>query len=97
MRVAVLSLGGEEVANLIAEPSWGLDEVLASIQEQRPMAPGARARLFHGGLSLAAGASLADIGVAAGSQLTLVTLPPVCILTASRDGTAKLRSAVSGE
>ena len=71
--------------------------MLAAVQEQRAIAPGTRCRIFHGGTSLSAGISLADIGVTKGSQLTLVVLPPQRVLTASSDGTAKLWVVASGE
>eukprot|EP00928_Gymnodinium_smaydae_P013827 TRINITY_DN15018_c0_g1_i1.p1 TRINITY_DN15018_c0_g1~~TRINITY_DN15018_c0_g1_i1.p1 ORF type:complete len:125 (+),score=22.01 TRINITY_DN15018_c0_g1_i1:91-465(+) len=104
MQIVVVTLGGEEVIQLDAQPSWTLDDVRLQISgggdaekaadsEEQPR----RARIFFGHLELLPGATLADLGVEAESKLTLVLTSALKALPRSDDGSTEIWRAGEGE
>ena len=96
MRVSVVTCGGRELTVLDADPSWRLRDVLAAMPREDG-ALDSRRRVFLNGTELRGGATLAEIGTTSGSELTLVVTPALRAVTASRDSTAKIWCAGSGE
>ena len=95
MRVSVVSLSGRELVSLDAGPSWHLSEVRALVPEQAAQA-GCRMRVFFGEVELCGSATLAELGVGHGSELTLLFTPPR-VVTGGPGSSAKLWSAASGD
>ena len=96
IKVEVLSLGGQRQAFVKAKANWRCIELLAMMRETGILAPGTQARILHGHSQLTNRASLEDIGVRNGSQLTLIREPSM-ILTTSKDCTAKVWNPENGQ
>eukprot|EP00931_Biecheleriopsis_adriatica_P005791 TRINITY_DN10727_c0_g1_i5.p1 TRINITY_DN10727_c0_g1~~TRINITY_DN10727_c0_g1_i5.p1 ORF type:complete len:205 (-),score=39.77 TRINITY_DN10727_c0_g1_i5:183-797(-) len=96
MRVSVVfGMSGCEMVALDADLSWQKGDVLAAVPKQAHEHHCQR-RLFLGEVELCGRLTLADIGATGSITLTLI-LTAQSIATASRDYTAKLWSASSGE
>ena len=95
MRLTLTSCG-DEIAPLDADPVWQLQDVLMTLPE-RFRETGCCVRVLFGTVELGGQATLSDIGASSRAVLTIVRSKLSLILTASRDGTAKIWSAASGQ
>ena len=95
VRLTLVS-AGEELATLDADPAWQLQDVLMTCPERFREA-GCSVRVLFGTAELGGQSTLSDIGARDGAVLTIVRSKLSLILTASRDGTAKIWSAASGQ
>ena len=96
MRVSISTLTGVEVARLDTDATVTLDELLALLPNEVHDTECSR-RIFLGEIELRGHMNLSDIGVIEDSVLTIVFGPILRLLTASRDRSAKVWSAASGE
>ena len=96
MKVSISTLAGVEVARLDTEATATLVELLALLTNEVGDIDCSR-RIFFGETELKGNMNLSDIGVKEDSVLTVVFVPILRLLTASRDETAKVWSAASGE
>ncbi|CAK0828621.1 unnamed protein product [Prorocentrum cordatum] len=95
MLVSVVACSGRELAAVEADPSWRLGDLLAAVPEQEKAA-GHKLRILFGGAELCGDATLGEIGVQGGSELTLVVIRRRRIVTCAW-AVAKVWDADSGE
>ena len=96
MWVSISTLAGVEVARLDTDATVTLVDLLALLPNEVDDMECSR-RSFFGETELKGHMNLFDIGVIEDSVLTVVFGPILRLLTASKDKTAKLWSAASGE
>lgn len=90
VRVPVVACSGRELAVLDAAPSWRLPDVLSAVPPAQGEAPCSRRRVFLGEKELRGKATLADVGVEGGSELTLVVTRPPDAAQVGADGSVRI-------
>ena len=96
MRVSIIQLSGE-ILELDVEPTTSVQKLQRHAQALQVCCRRVKLLLALSGQVLSPTATLAASGVGAGALITLVVIPPpLYVLTASRDNTAKLWSIESG-
>ena len=96
MRVSISTLSGVEVARLDTDATATLVGLLALLPHE-VNGIDCSGRIFFGETELRGDINLSDIGVIEDSVLSVVFGPIFRLLTSSRDKTAKVWSAASGE
>ena len=96
MRDSISTLSGVEVARLDTDATAKLVDLLALLPNEVDDIDCSR-RIFFGETELRSDMNLSDIGVIEDSVLSVVFGPIFRLLTSSRDKTAKVWSAASGE
>ncbi|CAK0895175.1 unnamed protein product [Prorocentrum cordatum] len=95
MLVSVVACSGRELAALEADPSWQLGDLLVAVPKPEGAA-GHWLRIFFGETELCGVATLGEIGVQGGSELTLVVTRSRRMVTC-HGHEAKIWAADSGE